>query len=165
MSVVVGIDLGVTGALSAIDHRGEAVIHDLPILQDDSGKRLDAPSFIRLLRTLIPVSEAGCVVTENVTVRRIAQRNAPVNFAGESTLVGLRYAVHAACDIARIRLHFVAPQSWKAHYGITSDKSGQVAREIAASLYPCRAKDLGRVKDHNRAESLLIAHYGKAKLA
>lgn len=165
MSVVVGIDLGVTGALSAIDHRGEAVIHDLPILQDDSGKRLDAPSFIRLLRTLIPVSEAGCVVTENVTVRRIAQRNAPVNFAGESTLVGLRYAVHAACDIARIRLHFVAPQSWKAHYGITSDKTGAVAREIAASLYPQRATDLQRVRDHNRAEALLIAHYGKAKLA
>lgn len=165
MSVVVGIDLGVTGAISAIDHRGEAVIHDLPILQDDSGKRLDAPSFIKLLRTLIPVSEAGCVVTENVTVRRIAQRNAPVNFAGESTLVGLRYAVHAACDIARIRLHFVAPQSWKAHYGITSDKTGQVAREIAASLYPGQAHMLKRSKDHNRGESLLIAHYGKAKLA
>lgn len=163
--VIVGIDLGVTGAISALDQRGDAVIHDLPILQDESGKRLDAPSFIRLLRTLIPVSEAGCVVTENVTVRRIAQRNAPVNFAGESTLVGLRYAVHAACDIARIRLHFVAPQSWKAHYGITSDKSGQVAREIAASLYPQRATDLQRVRDHNRAEALLIAHYGKAKLA
>lgn len=165
MSVVVGIDLGVTGAISAIDARGDAVIHDLPILQDDSGKRLDAPSFIRLLRTLIPVSEAGCVVTENVTVRRIAQRNAPVNFAGESTLVGLRYAVHAACDIARIRLHFVAPQSWKAHYGIKGDKTGADARETATRLYPARADELKRVKDHNRAESLLIAHYAKDKLA
>ena len=165
MIVVCGIDLGVTGAISAIDHRGEAVIHDLPILQDDSGKRLDAPSFIKLLRTLIPVSEAGCVVTENVTVRRIAQRNAPVNFAGESTLVGLRYAVHAACDIARIRLHFVAPQSWKAHYGITSDKTGQVAREIAASLYPSQAHMLKRMKDHNRADAVLLAHYGRNKLS
>lgn len=164
MTIIVGVDLGVTGAVSAIDQRGEAVIHDLPIVQDDSGKRLDAPSFIRLLRTLIPVSEAGCVVTENVTVRRIAQRNAPVNFAGESTLVGLRYAVHAACDIARVRLHFVAPQSWKAHYGITSDKTGAVAREIAVGLYPQRAPDLKLAKHHNRAESLLIAHYGRAKL-
>lgn len=165
MSIVVGIDLGVTGAVAAVDARGNSTIHDLPIVQEDSGKRLDASAFIKLLRTLIPATEAGCVVTENVTVRRISQRAGPVNFAGESTLVGLRYAVHAACDIARIRLHFVAPQSWKAHYGIKDDRTGGVAREIAQTLYPLRADDLRLVKHHNRAEALLIAHYGRAKLA
>ena len=163
MSVVVGIDLGVTGAISAIDTRGDAVIHDLPILQDDSGKRLDAPSFIRLLRTLIPASDAGCVVTENVHVMRVAGR--AMAHSTETTLVGLRYAVHAACDIARIRMHFVSPQAWKRHYGIKGDKTGAAAREVARRLYPTRADDLKRVKDHNRAESLLIAHYGKDKLA
>lgn len=163
MTIVVGIDLGVTGAIAAIDSRGSSVIHDLPIVQDDSGKRLDAPTFIRLLRTLIPAVEAGCVVTENVHVMRVAGR--AMAHSTETTLVGLRYAVHAACDIARIRMHFVSPQSWKAHYGIKGDKTGAVARQIAQTLYPMRAAELARVKDHNRAEALLIAHYGKDKLA
>lgn len=161
--IVVGIDLGVTGAVSAVDSRGSSVIHDLPIVQDDSGKRLDAPSFIRMLRTLIPAAESGCVVTENVHVMRVAGR--AMAHSTETTLVGLRYAVHAACDIARIRMHFVSPQAWKAHYGIKGDKTGAAARQIAQTLYPMRSDELKRVKDHNRAESLLIAHYGKDKLA
>ncbi len=163
MTVIVGIDLGVSGALSAIDSRGGSVIHDLPIVEDDQGKRLDAPSFIRLMRTLIPATEAGFVITEPVHVMRVAGR--AMSHSTETTLVGLRFAVQAACDIARLRLHFVSPQSWKAHYGIKADKTGSVARQIAASLYPDRAEELKRVRDHNRAEALLIAHYGKAKLA
>lgn len=163
MSVVVGIDLGVTGAISAIDHRGEAVIHDLPILQDESGKRLDAPAFIRLLRTLVPASDAGFVVTENVHVMPIAGR--AMRHSSESTLVGLRYAVHAAADIARIRVEFVRPQAWKAHFGIKGDKTGAAARQVATTLYPSRAAELQRVKDHNRAEALLIARFGQDTLA
>ena len=163
MTIIVGIDLGVSGAVSAIDSRGSSVLHDLPIVEDDHGKRLDAPSFIRLMRTLIPATEAGFVVTENVHVMRVSGR--AMSHSTETTLVGLRFAAQAACDIARLRMHFVNPQSWKAHDGIKGDKTGAVARQIAASLYPARAEELKRVKDHNRAESLLIAHYAKDKIA
>lgn len=158
--ITVGIDLGVSGAVSAVDSRGTAVVHDLPIIEDARGKRLDAPAFIRLLRDLIPASDAGFAVAEDVHVMRVAGR--AMSHSTETTLVGLRFAVQAAADIARIRLELVRPQSWKAHYGIKADKTGAQARQIAATLYPPRAAELARVKDHNRAESLLIAHYGKA---
>jgi hypothetical protein len=156
--IVAGIDLGVTGAISAVDSHGFAVIHDLPIIEDGKGKRLDAPNFIRLLRSLIPAAEAGFVVAEDVHVMRVAGR--AMSHSTETTLVGLRFAMQAAADIARIRVELVRPQAWKAHYGIKADKTGAKAREVAKGLYPGRAGDLARVKDHNRAESLLLAHFG-----
>ena len=78
----------------------------------------------------------------------------------ETALVGLRYAVQAVADIARLPVRTVQPQTWKRFYDIREDKNGSVARQKAADLFPVAAHKLGRVKDHNRAESLLIANYG-----
>lgn len=160
--IVVGIDLGVTGAVSAVDSHGSAQVEDLPIVADGAGKRLDAPAFIRMLRCLIPANDAGFVVMENVHVMRVAGR--AMSHSTETTLVGLRYAAQAAADIARIRVELVSPQAWKKHFGIKGDKTGAAARQTAAALYPLQAHKLARAKDHNRAESLLLAHWGKGQL-
>lgn len=162
MTIIVGIDLGVSGAVSAVDSHGSAQVEDLPILADDSGKRLDAPAFIRMLRSLIPAADAGRIFMEDVHVMRVAGR--AMSHSTETTLVGIRYAVQAAADIARIRVDVVSPQKWKKHYGIKGDKTGAEARKTAAGLYPQQAHKLARVKDHNRAEALLIAHWGKGQL-
>lgn len=160
--IVIGIDIGVTGAMSAVDSRGTCVVQDLPIVVTDKGKRLDAPQFIRDLRSLVPPGEAALIVAENVHVMQVAGRR--MSHSTETTLVGLRFAVHAVADIARIPVELVTPQAWKKHFGIKADKTGKQARDTAAKLYPNAAHNLTRVKDHNRAESLLIAHYGQGAL-
>ena len=157
--IVVGIDLGVTGAVSAVDSRGSAVVRDLPIVEDAKGKRLDSRAFLNLLRELVPIGEAGRVLTEDVRVRQVAGR--AMSHSTETTLVGLRFAVQSVVDIARLELEVVQPQTWKRHYGIKDDKTGAKARELATRLYPVQSHYFKRVKDHNRAESLLIAHYGQ----
>jgi crossover junction endodeoxyribonuclease RuvC len=54
----------------------------------------------------------------------------------------------------------VAPQTWKkALMAGMPDKDA--SRQRAQELYPQCVKDLSRKKDHNRAEALLLAHYGK----
>ncbi len=166
--IVMGIDLGVSGALAAIDAAGTALIEDLPIVEaDDGGKRLDARATIVLLRQLIPAGEAGLLVTEDIRVRQMAGRK--MSHATETTLVGLRFALQAVADIARLPLRTVQPQTWKRRYALKADKGGKGvkgdARTIAAGLYPQVAHQLKRVKDHNRAEALLIAHYGRTVLA
>lgn len=160
--IVIGIDLGVTGALAAVDSTGSATIEDLPIVEaEDGGKRLDARAAILLLRQLIPAGEAGLLVTEDIRVRQMAGRK--MSHATETTLVGLRFALQAVADIARLPLRTVQPQTWKRRYALKADKGD--ARTIAAGLYPQQAHQLKRVKDHNRAEALLIAHYGRTVLA
>lgn len=158
--IVVGIDLGVTGAVTALGPQC-ASVHDLPIIEDERGKRLDAPKFVALLRQLIPASEAGLLAAENVHVQQVQGRT--MSHSTETTLVGLRFAVQAVADCMRFPLVLVTPQSWKKHYGIKADKTGKQAREIAARMYPGLALQLARVKDHNRAESVLIAHYARGK--
>ena len=160
--IVIGIDLGVTGAMTAIGPQG-LTVHDLPITEDERGKRLNAPAFVALVRQLIPASETGLLAAENVHVMQVKGR--AMSHSTETTLVGLRYAVQAVADCLRLRLELVTPQSWKKHYGIKADTKGQQARETAARLYPEAAPMLARVKDHNRAESVLIAHYVRSKKA
>jgi hypothetical protein len=74
--------------------------------------------------------------------------------------------------VLRFKPRMVSPQTWQAHYGLKGKKA--VKREpgempqaivIARTLYPEVAHWLSRVKDHNRAESLLIAHHGMQEFA
>ena len=70
-------------------------------------------------------------------------------------------AIEAVVECLRWRVVPIEPQTWKRWYGIGADKGK--ALEAARKLYPA-CPDLARAKDHNRAEALLLAHYGKAKL-
>ena len=65
----------------------------------------------------------------------------------------------------------VEPRAWQRFVGLAG--KGKESRErgalpaavlTARELYPAAAHDLQRVKDHNRAEALLIAHYGARTL-
>jgi crossover junction endodeoxyribonuclease RuvC len=167
--IVLGIDIGVTGALTALDSRGAVEIRDLPT-QQQFGKaktgskamvkrRLCPVGLMRLVREFIPAGEVGLALYEDV--HSMPGDSGPAGFSlGES-----RGIVRAVLELARLDAHAVQPQAWKRHYGIVKDKTGSIARERASILYPSAAPMLARVKDHNRADSLLIAHYGKVTLA
>lgn len=51
----------------------------------------------------------------------------------------------------------IAPAQWKRYYRTGTDKDA--SREMASRLYPSAAHNLRRVKDHDRAEAILLAHY------
>lgn len=51
----------------------------------------------------------------------------------------------------------VAPSTWKRAMGVTKDKTE--TRRLAQQLFPTAS--LGRVRDHGRAEALLIAEFGR----
>ena len=60
-------------------------------------------------------------------------------------------------------VQYVAPQRWKKAFALGSDKA--MALETARRLYPGAAAELKRQKDHNRAEAVLLAHWGRGELA
>lgn len=154
--IAIGIDIGLTGAISAIDHNGEAVVHDLPILEDGGEKRIDACRLVQLLRELVPVDAAALAVIENVRVRNMSSH--PMAHSTEDSLARSRGIVQASLDIARFASKHVEPMTWKRFYGlIGADKNDALA--MARNLYPGLGHMLARKKDHNRAESVLIAHF------
>lgn len=57
----------------------------------------------------------------------------------------------------------IEPRKWKAHYNLYG-KDKDAGRLRAIQLWPSLATDLARKKDHNRADALLIADYGRTLL-
>lgn len=158
--IAIGIDPGLTGALSFIDSRGSVVVEDIPTVPLGGNGlvklKVDGLALARLVRNHCPATDGVLVVCEAV---RAMPGNA---IQTQGSLMRSLGAIEAVFEVLRFPVLLVEPQTWKRHFGLKSDKGASLT--VARTLYPqCTA--IGRAKDHNRAESLLLAHYGRTVLA
>ena len=157
--ITIGIDIGVTGALTAIDSYGSCQIADIPTV-DIPGKRMvrrriNARGLLDLIRGFVPIGEKALVLIEDIHTMPSA-RNSPQS---QGSLMHSLGVVQTVIELARHELTSVSPQTWKRHYGLIG-KTKTDGLVIARTLYPGQVHMLKRVMDHNRADSLLLAHYG-----
>jgi len=157
--IVIGCDPGLTGALSLIDGARSELLdcQDVPTcdngLATGSMKRwLDVPALESLLQDW---SRRWGFARESVHAaieRPIPMPSLPAQtIASQFDTFGvLRSALARLGD-----LEVVQPNVWKKIYGFGRDKDG--ARSCCLRLYP--TAPVGRVKDHNRAEAILIGHW------
>lgn len=156
--IILGIDIGITGAIAAVDHASETVA-DMPT-QPVPGNRqvkreVDPRALLHLVRELVrPGVEALAIVED------IHAGTGPGSTA-RASLMDSRGVVRSVLAVARIDMRIVTPQKWKKFFGLDADKGRSL--EVARTLFPLQAGVLARKKDHNRAEALLLAHYGKAR--
>lgn len=112
-----------------------------------------------ILRGLKAEAEADgykpMVVIERVTIRPNESLSAGIPF------VGSMFLVEGICSGLRLPCRLVPPSVWKPAMKIqvTLQNPKEPARLRALELWPDRADMFTRKKDHNRAESLLIARY------
>lgn len=151
--VVLGIDPGLSGALAALDSGGRVVeVLDMPTLETGNGRRsINVVELRRVLNSLPPIR--ACWI-ENVASMPTDSRVAAFAF-GRS--VG---AIETACLLSHVPLQRVTPQVWKRAAGLSAGAPKAASLEAAMRLLPGCAPYLTRVKDHGRADALLIARYG-----
>jgi len=147
---IIGIDPGLTGAIAVLDETAE--VYDMP--RDMDG--IAGGTIYRLLAEWEP---------DEVYIERTHAM--PTNGSKAAYSQGdsngcLRTAVH----IVKRPLIWVTPRQWQMAYGLFggafSDKDRKDrSRWRAQELWPHLADKLGRSNDHNRAEALLIAEYGR----
>lgn len=171
MIAIIGIDPGLTGGVAAIYRNStrRCEVHDIPtVALPGNGlvkRRLQARDFALMLRQLMPVDMAAHVFVEQV--RTMGGQNNAVQTQG--SLMRTLGAIEAALDILRIEPVMVEPQSWKAHFGLkrkkdeTDSKWKARSLEMARKLYP--DADLPLARSQNRAEALLLAHFGSRSVA
>lgn len=153
--IIIGIDPGLTGAITFLDSRGSMVVEDIPTMALEGNgmvkRKVDGLALARLARNHCPAVEGVTVVCE-------ALRAMPGNaIQTQGSLMRSFGAIEAVFEVLRFPVMLVDPQTWKRHFGLKSDKAASL--EVARRLYPqCNA--IARAKDHNRAEALLIAHWG-----
>lgn len=169
--IFIGIDPGLTGACCVLDHKGVRAIFDLPTMKAPEvgpdakvQRKIDGRAFHKLLLQHCPLAEGRPqVIIEKIQVRSTANSGAGNALQTQGALMRTVGAIESVLECMTYPIHYVAPQKWKRMYGVGSEKAH--ALDKARKLYPAAAGDLARVKDHNRAEAVLIAHWGKVELS
>lgn len=135
---ILGIDPGVTGAIGMVEPCVET--WDMPATPLD---------LALLLRTFDPA-------TTRVYVEEVHPM--PKNGSIASFKLGQSFGgLMATLATLGFPTHTVSPAKWKRAMGVDADKNRTRAK--AQQMFP--TADLRRVKDHGRAEALLIAEYGR----
>lgn len=159
----IGIDPGVSGAVAAIGPNS-CDVEDIPTIEmggtGRTVRKIDGLALAKMLRRFVPAGEPCMVVLEDVHVMPSSKSGSAAN----TSLLHSKGVIEGVLAVLRMRTELVNSRKWKGIYGLDSDKKASL--EKARTLYPVLAKSrLARVADHNRAEGLLLAHYGKVKLA
>lgn len=156
--ILIGIDPGLTGAIAMIGHRAEYLgCQDMPVIARNGPKahvknQVNGAGLAELLRGwLSPYDKNEVHVVLEMPIAFPGQHAAAVAAAFHTA--GVIEGVITARGYA---LTLVRPNEWKKVLKLGKDKNE--ARAHAVRLFP--EASLHRVKDHNRAEALLIAKYG-----
>jgi crossover junction endodeoxyribonuclease RuvC len=154
MKTILGIDPGSSGALSFYDG-SELIIFDMPFFEIKKGKtvrkKIDFLELVKIIRNNKP----DHAYLENVSAQ-----------FGNGAAAAFSFGWACACVENAILSSFVpftlvTPQAWKKAMQVPADKDA--ARMRASQLLPNHTHNWDRKKDHNRAESALIAMYGYNK--
>lgn len=153
--MILGIDPGLDGALALLSPNGVYQIADMPTHEITVNKKkrriVDSYSLARwveLYRDAI-----ASAVLEDVGVR-----------PGEGAVGAFKFGrcmgvVEGVIAANAIPLRYVVPAKWKAALGVSGDKTE--SRRAASQLFPAAVHYWPLKKHDGRAESVLLAVYGR----
>jgi hypothetical protein len=187
MTVHLGIDPGLEGAVAAIEH-GEIEIRDTPVFSDGKRRRIDAAKCAAILREIKAYAagetegkQIGDVQYQYivrpakrlmVTIEK-SQPMPPMGRPGMEKGVGhgsiasfsLGYSFGVWVGILaalEIPYQLVSPQTWKAALMKDSPKEKDASRIVADRLFPGQRENWWPLKKHHgRADAVLIAEWGR----
>jgi len=159
MSYVIGIDPGISGAISVFDWYIKSLleVYDMPTLEVDSGKTKKRHISAVTLRDILEIYPDSHVVVEKVGAMPGQGVSSMFNF-GRSA--GIIEGVVAAL---RMSSTYVTPATWTKAVGRAAGKDA--SRMRAMELFPTRAELFKRAKDDGRADAALIAYWYLTKNA
>jgi hypothetical protein len=150
---VVGIDPGVQGAVAYIAD-SETIVRDLPTYAVSTTHQIDPLALSEILGAYSP--ELVVVEDNRAQGRNGSMANFSMGFSMGTIL--------AVVTLLRLPLLRVKPSEWQRGVGLGSVPGASrknASRARAQEMWPNLLPELKRVADHNRAEALLIAEYGR----
>jgi crossover junction endodeoxyribonuclease RuvC len=155
-----GIDPGLTGAIALLNERELVEVIDLPTMPVGKGEgrvknQINAAAFAESVRGLLSKFDTRL---EPVTVFIEKAFVMPdQGIAGAFSFGDTVGCIRGVVVTLGLPIEWVTPQSWKKFFKLPKEKD--VARSVAINLYP--KAPLNLKKHHNRAESILIALWGR----
>jgi crossover junction endodeoxyribonuclease RuvC len=153
MSFVIGIDPGISGAISVFNWETQSLLEviDMPTLEVDSGKTKKRHISAAGLRNILEGYPDSHVAIEKVGAMPGQGVSSMFNF-GRSA--GIIEGVVAGLKLPST---YVTPAAWTKAVGRAAGKDA--SRMRAMELFPTRAELFKRAKDDGRADAALIAYW------
>lgn len=152
--LVLGVDPGLSGAVAVLDGDSVLYLEDLPTVQFSNARIKNRVDGASLAAMLAPYADRiRLAVVERVGARPGEAASGAFCFGYTSGVI------HGVLGALRIPVELPMPVTWKKAMGLGKDKD--LSRSRAIELYPSMAPLLTRKKDHDRAEAILLATYGK----
>ena len=156
---VIGIDPGVTGALALIDtdYPEHTDIWDLEAAISASTKTVSGRA---LAERLIDTWSVDCIFVEEVHANTMS-------YKGNFTLGLATGIILGVCTALERPVRRIKPKEWQQAMGLSNippKERKDAHRQRAIEMWPQLGDRLNRIKDHNRADALLIAEAGRRTL-
>ena len=173
--IFIGIDPGITGAVAAIHPDGRIELYDTPTLVIVGGKKIktvyNEREMAAMLRGIVSQGPAECAI-ERVQAFPAQRRGAaPCPACGRGPMAqgvvgmfafgegfGMWKGIMAALGI---KYELVSPVTWKGALMAGQGKEKDASRQVALRKFPAVAEMLTRMKDHGRADALLLAEFAR----
>lgn len=168
--MTIGVDPGLTGAVCFLDDADILEVLPLPtVALEGEGlikRRIDGEELYRMVDAHVPDGARMQVFCENV--KAIGGIDNAIQT--QASLVRTLGAIESVFDILGCPRTLIEPQTWQRFYGLIGKAAEKrVAGELPAAVRMAQRlfPDCGlhKVGDHNKAEALLIAHYGRRHAA
>ncbi len=158
----IGIDPGLTGALASIRDGKVIAVVDIPTVKREvgPGQEVDARRLLAIIGMLTG-DDFPHFIIERVRAmpRRVGGKEVKMGAQSMFNFGETFGVIRGVVSITGYPYTFVEPASWKRRAGLIGG-SKEDAVELAKKLYPEASRWLYRKKDHNRADAILIAHFG-----
>lgn len=149
---VLGIDVGLNGAIALVDGNQLLEVHDMPTVSLERNNKTKRMVNAQALSLIIRGSKADAAYLERLNAMP-GQGVTSMFSMGQS--LGVVLGVLAACEVPTTT---IPPRTWQKALDVPQGKDG--SRYRAAQLYPESAELFKRVKDDGRSDAALIATYG-----
>lgn len=152
---ILGIDVGLNGALALIEDGQLLEVHDMPTVTLERNSKTKRMVNAQALSLIIRGSKADAAYLERLSAMP-GQGVTSMFSMGQS--LGVVLGILAAYQIATTT---IPPRTWQKALDVPQGKDG--SRYRAAQLFPESADLFQRVKDDGRSDATLIAAYGARK--
>jgi len=152
--IIVGIDPGVSGAISILDGKKVIEIFDMPTMIDGkkNKKQVNGAQVTNIIKGKLNRENEIIVVVEHVNAMPGQGVTSMFNF-GQSFGV-----IKGICSALSIPIYFVRPTKWKKYFNLIKTNK-DASRTKVIEIYPEISDELSRKKDSNKADAILIARY------
>ena len=152
--IIIGIDPGISGAISIVENKKILDVYDTPTMIDGkkNKKQINSAQVSNIFKERLNSGKDVVVVVEHVNAMPGQGVTSMFNF-GQSFGV-----IKGICAALNLPIHFVRPTKWKKHFNLIKTNK-DASRTKVIEVYPEISSKLHRKKDSNRADAILIALY------